>query len=56
MLTAGTGVKDSAGYVAIEKVVGVIDGHQGLSGIAGKFEIEIKEGKHSYDFEYTLPQ
>lgn len=27
-----------------------------LTGIAGTFTIIIKDGKHSYDFEYTLPQ
>ena len=26
-----------------------------LVGIEGKFQIAIDEGKHSYDFEYTLP-
>ncbi len=84
MLSAGTEVKGSAGYVAIEKVVGTLDGRkgsfvfqhsatmnrgapqltitvvpdsgtEGLTGIAGKFQIDIKDGKHFYDFEYTLP-
>lgn len=27
-----------------------------LAGIAGKLSIIIADGKHSYDFEYTLPQ
>lgn len=27
-----------------------------LAGIAGKFSITIAEGKHSYNFEYTLPE
>jgi Protein of unknown function (DUF3224) len=27
-----------------------------LAGITGKMDIKISEGKHSYDFEYTLPQ
>jgi hypothetical protein len=27
-----------------------------LAGIAGKMNIIIKDGKHSYDFEYTLPE
>jgi hypothetical protein len=27
-----------------------------LSGIAGRMEIKIEGGKHSYDFEYTLPE
>ena len=85
MLSAGTAVKGSAGYVAIEKVVGTLDGRkgsfvfqhsavmnrgvpqltitvvpdsgtEGLTGIAGTFQIEIKDSKHFYDFEYTLPQ
>ena len=83
MLTAGTNVKDSAGYVAIEKVSGTLHGRRGtfilqhigtmtrgamqltitvvpdsgtdeLEGIAGKLSIIIADGKHSYDFEYTL--
>ena len=29
MLTAGTDVKDSAGYVAMERVIGKLDGHSG---------------------------
>ena len=85
MLTAGTDVKDSGAYVAIEKVTGTLKGHSGsfmlqrsgtmsggkfqlnigvvpdsgtgqLAGIAGKMTIIIAaDGKHSYDFEYTLP-
>jgi hypothetical protein len=27
-----------------------------LTGIAGKMNIIIADGKHSYDFEYTLPE
>jgi len=27
-----------------------------LAGLAGKLDIKIAGGKHSYDFEYTLPQ
>jgi Protein of unknown function (DUF3224) len=26
-----------------------------LAGLAGKMTVNIVEGKHSYDFEYTLP-
>jgi hypothetical protein len=26
-----------------------------LAGIVGKMTINIADGKHSYDFEYTLP-
>jgi hypothetical protein len=83
MLTAITGIKDSAGYVAIERVSGTLQGRKGtfvlqhtglmtrgepqltiivvpdsgteeLAGIAGKMTIKIADGKHSYDFEYTL--
>lgn len=31
-------------------------GTEQLKGIAGAMAIEIKEGKHFYDFEYTLPE
>jgi hypothetical protein len=85
MLTAGTAVKDSAGYVAIEWVSATLRGRSGtfalqhsgtmtrgapqltitvvpdsgtgqLVGLAGKLAIQIADGKHSYDFEYTLAQ
>jgi Protein of unknown function (DUF3224) len=85
MLAAGTAVKGSAGYVAIELVTGTLDGHTGtfvlqhtgtmtrgapqltitvvpdsgtgqLIGLTGKMTINIADGKHSYDFEYTLPE
>ena len=85
MLTAGTAVKGSGAYVAIEKVSGTLKGRTGsfvlqhtgtmtqnvpllsitvvpdsgtgqLEGITGKMTITIAAGgKHSYDFEYTLP-
>ena len=85
MLTAGTEVKGSGAYVAIERVTGTLKGRSGtfvlqhsgtmtqgvpqltiavvpdsgtgqLAGIAGKMTINIAaDGKHSYDFEYTLP-
>jgi len=84
MLTAGTDVKGSGAYVAIEKVTGSLKGRAGsfalqhsgvmtqgtphltitvvpdsgtgqLKGITGKMGINIADGKHSYDFEYTLP-
>jgi hypothetical protein len=84
MLTAGTAVKGSAGYVAIEKVRGTLRGRGGtfvlqhigtmtrgapelsvavvpdsgtgqLTGISGKMNIIIADGKHSYEFEYTIP-
>jgi hypothetical protein len=85
MLTAGTAVKGSAGYVAIERVSGTLHGRSGtfilqhsgtmtrgapqlsisvvpdsgtdqLVGLAGKMAINIANGKHSYDFEYTLAE
>ncbi|WP_257025536.1 DUF3224 domain-containing protein [Tunturiibacter gelidoferens] len=85
MLAAGTAVKGSAGYVAIEIVTGTLNGrtctfalqHTGtmtrgtpslsvtvvpdsgtgqLTGLSGKMSINIADGKHSYDFEYTLPE
>ena len=85
MLAAGTTVKGSAGYVAIELVTGTVKGHDGtfvlqhtgtmtrgvpqlsitvvpdsgtgqLVGLTGKMTINIADGKHSYDFEYTLPE
>jgi hypothetical protein len=84
MLTAGTAVAGSAGYVAIERVSGTLHGRRGsftlqhtgtmahgdyqlsvtvvpdsgtgqLVGIAGAMKIIIEGGKHSYEFEYTLP-
>lgn len=85
MLTAMGDVKGSAGYVAMERVTGTLQGrigsfalqHMGtmtrgtpsltisvvpdsgtgeLAGLAGTLEIHIAEGKHSYDFSYTLPE
>ena len=84
MLTAMTEVKGSAGYVAIERVVGKLGGRSGsfafqhsgtmnrgapqltitvvpdsgageLVGLAGSLGIQIADGKHSYQFDYTLP-
>lgn len=84
MLTAGTAVKGSGAYVAIEHVSGTLKRltgtfvlqHSGtmeqgaghltitvvpdsgtgqLKGLSGKMTINIAEGKHSYDFEYSLP-
>ena len=83
MLTFMTDVQGSAGYVAIERVNGTLDGHKGtfalqhsgtmnrgeqqlslsvvpdsgtgdLAGLSGKMTIEIVDGKHFYDFEYTI--
>ena len=85
MLTAGTSVKGSAGYVAMERVTGTLQGRKGsfilqhnatmtrgtpqmkiivvpdsgteqLTGLAGKFDILIDDGKHRYEFEYTLAE
>jgi hypothetical protein len=84
MLTAGTDVKGSAGYVAIERVTGTLNGKTGsfvlqhnatlsrgtpmqnivvvpdsgtgqLAGISGTLTVIIADGKHSYEFDYTLP-
>jgi hypothetical protein len=83
MLAARTPMDDSAGYVAIERIQGVLDGRRGtfvvlqtgimnrgsrsltitvvpdsgtaeLRGIAGRMTIEIVEGKHFYELDYTL--
>ncbi|MDT7602222.1 MAG: hypothetical protein QOF61_219 [Acidobacteriota bacterium] len=85
MLAVTTDVKGSAGYVAMERVDGTLDGRSGtfalqhsgtmtrgaaqlsvavvpdsgtgqLIGLAGKMTINIVEGKHFYEFEYTLTQ
>ena len=85
MLTAGTTVTGSAGYVAIERVSGTLNGRRGtfvlqhsgrmtrgapqltitvvpdsgagqLVGLAGTMAITIADGKHSYAFDYTLPE
>jgi hypothetical protein len=84
MLTAGTAVKGSAGYVAIERVSGTLQGRAGsftlqhnatmdrgaphlniivvpdsgtgqLTGLTGTMNILIADGKHSYDFAYSVP-
>jgi hypothetical protein len=84
MLTAGTEVQGSAGYVAIERVTGTLQGRAGsfvlqhsgtltrgepqqsiavvpdsgagqLLGLTGRMTIIIAAGKHSYEFDYTLP-
>jgi hypothetical protein len=85
MLAAGTDVKGSAGYVAIERVVGTLHGRSGgftlqhtgtmsrgvpqltvtvvpdsgtdqLVGLNGKMTINIVDGKHLYEFDYSLAQ
>lgn len=84
MLSFMTQVKGSAGYVAIERVVGKLNGRSGsfvlqhnatmtqgapylnigvipdsgtgdLAGISGKMTIHIVEGRHFYEFDYSLP-
>jgi hypothetical protein len=85
MLAVGTDVKGSAGYVAMERVKGMLHGHSGsfalqhsgtitrgtpqltitvvpdsgtdeLVGLTGKMMINIVDGKHLYDFDYSLPE
>jgi len=85
MLTAGSPVKGSGAYVAIERVSGTLHGRSGtfilqhsgtmahgafqldvkvvsdsgtgeLQGLTGSMNIIIQNGKHSYDFAYTLPE
>lgn len=85
MLAASTSVKGSAGYVAMERVSGILQGRSGtfvlqhsgsmargaqqlsvtvvpdsgtgeLAGLTGKMVIIIADGKHSYEFEYTLAE
>ena len=84
MLSASTAVKGSAGYVAIERVEGILQGRKGtfvlqhtgtmnrgapslsvtvvpdsgtdaLIGLMGDFKIIRVDGKHSYEFSYSLP-
>ncbi len=83
MLASSSAVAGSAGYVAIEKVTGTLNGKAGtfvlqhnatmtrgtphlsitvipdsgtgeLVGLTGTMNITITDGKHDYDFEYTL--
>ncbi|MDQ3239398.1 MAG: DUF3224 domain-containing protein [bacterium] len=83
MLSAATAVQDSAGYVAIERVEGKLEGLKGsfvllhvgimnkgessltitvipdsgtdsLVGLTGVLDIKMVEGKHFYDFSYSL--
>jgi hypothetical protein len=83
MLSAATAVQGSAGYVAIERVNGALNGLRGtfvlqhfgimdrgnpdlrinvvpdsgtgqLAGISGNMAIRIENGKHFYQFDYTL--
>lgn len=83
MLAAGTVIPNSAGYVAMEKVIGTLEGRHGsfvlqhsgtmtrgapelsvmvvpdsatdgLLGLSGTMAINIADGLHSYDFDYTI--
>lgn len=84
MLGARTPVAGSAGYVAIERIAGVLEGKTGtfvvvhsglmsrgsrtglsitivpdsgtgqLAGISGRMDIQIVDGKHFYELDYTL--
>lgn len=86
MLTAGTAVEGSAGYVAMERVAGTLGGRRGffvlqhlgsmagggqhltitvvpdsgtgeLVGLEGRLEVTVTaNGKHFYDFDYSLPE
>jgi len=82
-LAVMTDVKGSAGYVAMERVHGTLDGRSGtfalqhsgtmtrgegqlsvtvvpdsgtgqLAGLSGTMSINIADGEHSYEFDYTL--
>lgn len=85
LLASSSTVKNSAGYVAIERVTGTLHGRRGtfylqhsgtmtrgagdltitvipdsgtdqLAGLTGRMNIIIApDGKHSYEFDYTLP-
>lgn len=83
LMAASSSVPGSAGYVAIERFEGSLNGRNGsfylqhtgvmtrgagdltitvipdsgtdqLVGLSGKMNIIIKDGKHSYEFDYTL--
>jgi hypothetical protein len=83
MLAVSSDVKGSAGYVAMERVNGTLQGRRGsfalqhsgtmtrgapqlsvsvvpdsgtdqLEGLSGKMTINIVDGKHFYEFDYTL--
>jgi hypothetical protein len=85
MIAAMSSVQGSAGYVAMERVTGVLHGKRGsfvlqhngsmnrgvpslaitvvpdsgtdaLTGLAGTMQILIEQGKHSYVFDYSLPE
>ena len=83
MISGGSPADGSAGYVAMERVTGPLEGRSGsfllqhsatmtptsqestitvvpgsgtgeLAGITGAMSIEVEEGQHLYDFDYTL--
>jgi hypothetical protein len=83
LMSSSPSVNGSAGYVAIEKVTGTLNGRSGsfylqhsatmtrgvgeltitvtpdsgtdeLTGLEGKMNIIIADGKHSYEFDYDL--
>jgi len=89
MLTGGSIVMGSAGYVAMELVSGTLNGRKGtfilqhagtmnrgvpsltvsvvpdsgtdqltdqLTGLTGTLNIIIADGKHSYEFDYSIPE
>ena len=45
----------TGGVMALTVTVVPDSGTDQLTGLAGKFAISIKDGQHSYAFEYTLP-
>lgn len=47
-------MKGGAAEMSVTVVPG--SGTDQLAGLDGKMTIQISSGKHSYDFEYTLPQ
>ena len=84
LMASSSSNPNSAGYVAIEQLTGVLNGRRGtfylqhsgtmrrgagdltitvipdtgtdeLVGLEGRMNIIIADGKHSYEFEYTLP-
>ena len=83
MLSAGTETTGSAGYVAVEKVIGTLNGKTGsfilqhsgtmtrgegrltvtvvpdsgtgdLAGMTGSMSINITDGKHFYELDYSV--
>jgi hypothetical protein len=85
MLTAGSEMKESGVYVAVERVTGTLQGRRGsfsmhhtgimnrgtpelkitvvpdsgtdqLKGLTGQMTIKIDNGKHSYEFDYQVPE